>query len=177
VRLQEGTVARYIVQEQLAALDFPNDAIGETSQVSGAIALSGDGRIVPDESRITVNVQSLRSDTDKRDDYLRENSLESDRFPTVDMVVREAPGLPWPFPAQGEASFQLVGDMTIRDVTREVTWDVTAQFNGDLLTGQARTRFTFDHFDMEVPSAFLVISVENDIRLEMDFVASVAPGQ
>ena len=35
MEIQEGTAARYPVREQLAHLDFPNDAVGETSADAG----------------------------------------------------------------------------------------------------------------------------------------------
>lgn len=67
--------------------------------------------------------------------------------------------------------------MTVRDVTRSIAWDVMAQFDGDSVTGQTKTQFTFEDFEMKKPRVFLLISVEDDIRLEMDFVASLSPGQ
>jgi polyisoprenoid-binding protein YceI len=89
-------------------------------------------------------------------------------------MVREVAGLPWPLPENGEETFQLVGDMTLHGVTRPLTWDVTAQFGPDDMTGQARTAFTSDDFEMNKPSLFFIVSVEDQIRLEMDFNASIA---
>ena len=87
-----------------------------------------------------MDLSALVSDSDKRDGFLREKSLESDRFPDTSLVIQEVRGLQWPLPSQGEAAFQLVGDMTVRDVTRSVAWDATAQFNGDSATGRAEPR-------------------------------------
>jgi polyisoprenoid-binding protein YceI len=77
-------------------------------------------------------------------------------------------------PAEGEVTFQIVGDMTLHGVTRPLTWDASAQFEGDSVSGQARTSFTFDEFDMDVPSVSVVLSVENDIRLEIDFAGTIS---
>jgi len=54
-------------------------------------------------------------------------------------------------------------------VTRPVTWDVTARLNGQDLTGTATTSFKFEDFGMSVPRAFVVLSVDDNIRLELDF--------
>ena len=62
--------------------------------------------------------------------------------------------------------------MTLHGVTSKLTWDVVAEFNSGTLTGQSRTSFTFDKFDIEKPSLFFILSVEDDIRLELDFIAS-----
>jgi hypothetical protein len=66
--------------------------------------------------------------------------------------------------------------MTLHGVTRPLTWDATAQFNDNSVSGQARTSFTFEEFDMDVPSVSVVLSVENDIRLEIDFAGSISQG-
>jgi hypothetical protein len=50
---------------------------------------------------------------------------------------------------------------------------VAAPFSPDTLQGQARTRFPFDKFQMERPTGFFVLSVEDDIRLEVDLVATI----
>jgi polyisoprenoid-binding protein YceI len=175
ITLQDGSLARYLVREQLAGLSFPNDAIGETSGVAGSIVLDGQGRVDSDQSQLTVDLASLRSDEERRDNFLRNRSLESSSYPTARFTVREAPGLPWPLPSQGEHSFQLVGDMTLREVTRPLTWDVTARFDEDGVSGQAQTSFTFDEFQIAQPSVRIVLSVADEIRLELDFIAALAP--
>ena len=94
-----------------------------------------------------------------------------------EMALREPyHRLPWPLPTDGETSFQLAGDMTVHGVTKPATWEVTAQFSDGSVTGQAKTSFTFGTFDMAVPRLFFILSVEDNIRLEMDFVASVTSG-
>jgi polyisoprenoid-binding protein YceI len=123
---------------------------------------------------ITVDLTTLQSDEDRRDRYLRTRSLQSDTFSTAEFVLQETPGLPWPLPAEGEAIFQMVGEMTLHGVTHPLTWDATAQFNDNSVSGKARTSFTFEEFDMDVPSVSVVLSVENNIRLEIDFAGSIS---
>jgi polyisoprenoid-binding protein YceI len=153
VKISDSSVARYLVQEQLARLSVPNDAVGETPDVSSTIVFDQDGMVQPESSIITVDLRALQSDEERRDDYIRENSLESNVYTTAEFVVREVTGLPWPLPENG---------------------DVTVQFGPDDVTGRARTAFTFNDFDMNKPSLFFIVSVEDQIRLEMDFNASIA---
>ncbi len=173
VKIGEGSQARYLVREELANLPLPIDAIGETSEVEGSIAFDADGVVLSGESRIAVNLASLVSDSDRRDGYVRNRTLDTDNHPEAVLVVKATPGLPWPLPAQGEAQFQIEGDFTVREVTRPLTWDVTAQFDGNEVTGTAKTTFTFDDFDLAVPRVRIVLSVEPDIRLELDFKATI----
>ncbi|MFQ5854363.1 MAG: YceI family protein [Anaerolineae bacterium] len=99
---------------------------------------------------------------------LRRNTLQTDRFPVAELVPIEARGLPSPLPESGEIAFQLVGDLTIRDVTQQVVWDMTARIAGEEVVGQAQTSLTFDDFNLTPPRVPLVLSVEDNIRLEMD---------
>lgn len=173
--IQAGARARYLIREQLASLDFPNDAIGETGDVSGSIIFDADGGIVAPDSKIVVDLRGLRSDSDRRDGYVRNRSLQTDTYPHAEFIIREAAGLSWPLPPQGEASFQLLGDMTVHGVTRPLTWDVAGSFEGNSFTGQAKTNFTFEEFEIDVPRVRVVLSVDNDIRLEVDFTAVASP--
>ena len=77
-------------------------------------------------------------------------------------------------PTSGQATFQLLGDLTVRGVTRPVTWDVTATFTPQEVTGQAKTTFTFADFEIEKPGVALILSIEDQVGLELDFRAAPA---
>ncbi len=173
VALGDGTVARYMVREQLARQSLPRDAIGETTAVFGWITFNPDGTVKSDDSTITVDLASITSDESQRDSYVRDNTLQTDEFPNAVFVAKDTRGLPWPLPQQGEATFRLIGDLTIHGVTRGITWQVTAQFDGQTVTATATTSFPFDEFEMERPNVLFIVGVENEIKLELDMVASV----
>ena len=120
ITVTEGSEALYRINEQLARRDLPNDAVGTTSEIEGQIVFSAAGTVDAERSKITVGVGSLRSDSDRRDSYIQRNSLESNQYPEVIIAVKEVPGLSWPLPTSGEVSFEMVGDLTIRDQTRPV---------------------------------------------------------
>lgn len=172
----ERSVARYRVREQLVNLDLPNDAVGETSDVAGRIALDGGGNVVPESSSITVEVAGLRSDRDRRDGYIRGRLLRVEEYPTVELRPTAIRGLPFPLPRSGTRTFQLVGDLTVLDVTRPTTWDVTATFGEDGAEGSAVTRFSFDDFQLTQPRVPVVLSVADTIALELDFAVVPAGG-
>ena len=171
VRLEfaQGTEAVYLVNEQLARVNLPSDAIGTTDAVSGVILLGADNQIPAEGSELRVDLSTLTSDSDRRDGYIRRNTLSAGLYPFAVFVPREVPGLPSPLPTQGETTFQMVGDMTMHGVTSGLVWDVTATFAGDEITGQATTEFPFDKFGMTRPRVRLVLRVEDRIRLRIDF--------
>ncbi|MDE2839818.1 MAG: YceI family protein [Chloroflexota bacterium] len=163
------STARYLIKEQLANRELPNDAVGETMDVTGAIVLDADGKVVAGESQIVVGLDSLTSDSDRRDGYVRRRTLQTDQFPNATFVVREMQGLPWPLPTSGEVTVQMVGDLTVKDQTREVMWETVIQAGPSESTGLAKTQITFDQYGMTKPSVAIVLSVVDEIRLEIDF--------
>ena len=173
--LGEGTIARYKVEEVLANTGF-KVATGETTDVAGAIAFAEDGTVVAEESRIAVQAATLRTDSGRRDGYVRNRTLETDTYPEVVFQPTSIEGLPGSIAdASGPVDIAITGDLTVKDQTREVTWHGMAEFAGDgAATGSVAVEFTFDDFGMNKPSVAIVLSVEDTIRLELDFNAVVA---
>lgn len=165
----EGNEARYLVREQLAGLEFPNDAIGRTSAVTGAIVFAADGSVDAAESRLEIDLTTLKSDEDRRDNYLRRNTLNVAENPTAVFVPTAVRGLPSPVPASGQATFELIGNLTVRGNTHPITWSATATFHDGMITGVAKTQFTFEEMGLTKPSLARLLSVADDIRLEYDF--------
>ncbi|GBD10940.1 Protein YceI [bacterium HR23] len=165
-----GSEARYRVREQLARLNFPSDAVGTTQQVSGTLRLDPSTLAILEGSKFTVDLRTLRSDESRRDQYIQRNTLETHLYPYAEFIPHQVIGLTGPLPTQGEARFQVAGDMTIHGVTRPITWEVEATFSESGVRGQARTAFKFGDFGMTIPRVMAVLSVEDNIRLELDFV-------
>lgn len=167
LEVTSGSRAEYRVREQLARLNFPNDAVGATESVSGAIVVNADGSFAPD-SKLTVDMRSLKTDEPKRDGFVRENTLETSRYPNAEFVPKRHKGMPMPLPASGSATFQLIGDMTLHGVTTEQAWDVAASFAAAAVTAKATARFNFAKYKITVPRVFGLLSVDDDIRLELN---------
>jgi polyisoprenoid-binding protein YceI len=172
-----GNAARYRIREQLVGLDLPNDAVGETKIVSGVIAADAKGKIIPAESKFTVDVSKLVSDKDRRDRFVAGRVLETAQYPTVTLVPTSIRGLSLPLPKSGTRTFELLGDLTVRGTTRPTVWKVTAQFQPDRMTGTAATAFTFDDFSIQQPRVPVVLSVADTIKLELDFTMVPAPAK
>lgn len=165
----DGNEARYRVREQLANLEFPNDAVGATSAITGALVLDAQGAVVPAESKFVIDVTTLKSDKERRDGYLQRRTLETALYPTVTLVPTVLRGLPWPLPTSGAFTFEMEGDLTIKAVTRAVRWQVEAVAADGGFSGTVSTSFRFEAFELAQPNVSVVLSVENDIRLEYDF--------
>ena len=164
-----GNEARYRVQEVLMGATLPNDAVGVTKSVTGTILAYADGRIVKDSSKIVIRLDSLKSDKDRRDGFLRRRTLETEKHPTVELIPTEIRGFNGKLPASGEVKFQLVGDLVLKGVSRPTVWNVTARAEGQDIAGTATTAFTFKDAGLDQPKVPVVLSVADTIKLEYDF--------
>jgi polyisoprenoid-binding protein YceI len=85
---------------------------------------------------ITIPTASVNTGDEKRDGHLRSpDFFDVDRFPNITFRSKRVEG------GSGE-SFRVTGDLTIRDVTREVTLDVT-------LLGRAKDPWGQEHAAFE----------------------------
>lgn len=164
-----GSAARYRVREQLMGHDFPNDAVGETKSLTGAIAFDASGKVIRDESKFTLQAGTFVSDQNRRDGYVRGRLLESDDYPTITFVPSEVRGVKPPVPKSGSAQIQLLGDLTVHGVTRPTVWNGTVDFNNSGVTGTASTAFTFQDIQMDQPRVPVLLSVADTIKLEINF--------
>ena len=168
VLVPDKSQARYRVREQLAGVAFPSDAVGSTNVFTGTIVGRTDGTIVSDQSKFQVDLRTLKSNEAMRDGFIGRSTLQTSQYPYATFVPTSAPGLPLTLPAKGQVAFKLIGNLTIRNVTKPVTWDVQGTVNGNTATGTATTNFTFEYFDLTRPSVARVLSIEDNIKLELD---------
>jgi polyisoprenoid-binding protein YceI len=169
----DGSKATYRVREQLAGLNFPDDAIGSTDSITGSVVILPDGTVDSAKSKLTIDLRNLKSDQDMRDGFVKNRTLETDKFPTAEFVPKRLQGVTFPLPAPdrptGQTGFQLVGDLTVHGVTKEVTLNGYATYSKDLVAGRANTDFTFATFGLTKPSLARLLSVDDKIQLDLEF--------
>ncbi len=169
VLASSGNEARYLVKEELVGVDLPFDVVGKTTAITGLIVFDAKGALIPAESHISVDVSTLKSDRANRDRYLKTDGIETDKYPKIDLAITVLRGFPAKLPTTGQFSFELLGNLTVRTVTKPLIWQVTATASNGNFSGTAKTAFKFGDFGMPVPSAFMVIKLEDNLRLEYDF--------
>ena len=58
-------------------------------------------------------------------------------------------------------------------MTEEISWDVLATYNDEgVVEGKAQTSLSFSTFNLTKPELPFLLSVEDEIRLEIDFKVS-----
>jgi polyisoprenoid-binding protein YceI len=149
--------------------------IGTTDQVAGEMSVDPGNPANTKVGVIQVNARTLVTDSDFRNRAIKNAILETDTYEFITFTPTAITGLPETGAVGQSYTFQIVGDLTIRDVTNQVTFDVTANPVSDArLEGTATTTILYKDFGITIPSVPSVASVEDDVRLELDFVAAPA---
>lgn len=163
---KDGSKLKLVVNETLARIKLPTDAVLETSDVSGQIVLDEDGTILPN-SKFTVDFRNLKSDDEDRDFDVTENIIEVAKYPEGTFVPKELRGVAKPLPTSGPVKGQLAGDLTVRGVTRPVVFELDGQVDPASFKGTGKTQVLLTDFNMEIPSLAILLRVANEVNAEV----------
>lgn len=166
-----GTTASYAVQEVFLRQNLPFRAVGTTSEVEGTFSVNAEGKPTGEVTNITVNLPSLTSDDDRRDGKIRSDWLQSDSFPLATFTSTGVEGIPESYTEGEEVTFKLLGTMTIRDITKPVTFDVVGKLTGDTVTGSAKANIKMTDFGFSPPDIAGFVTVEDDVEVAIQFTA------
>jgi polyisoprenoid-binding protein YceI len=167
----EQSEVRFYIDEVLRGAD--NTVVGTTNQVAGELAVDPAN---PSQSRvgtILVNARTLTTDNDFRNRAIKNQILDTNSYEFITFVPAQLQGLP-DSAAVGESyDFQITGDLTIRDVTHQVTFAVNVTpLSETELHGTASTTVTRGDYGLVIPDVPSVSSVSEEVTLEIDFVAT-----
>ena len=158
-----GSWVGYRAQEELVGIGGV-EAIGRTPDVTGSITIAGAQLVAAD---LTADLTTLRSDEDMRDGQLGRQGVQTDQFPTATFVLTQPIELGAP-PAEGEQiTIDAVGDLTLHGVTKNVTIPLGAVRQGDIIGVAGSVTFTWADFGMERPSSMRVVSLANEVTVEL----------
>jgi polyisoprenoid-binding protein YceI len=162
------SVAGYRVREKLASLPAQSDAVGRTNDVTGTIVIDGTTVTAAD---ITVDVTTLKSDEDRRDNRIRSMGLETDTFGTATFSLTE----PIELDATDTVAVDATGDLTIHGVTKSVTIPLQAKRTGEQLEVVGSIEFPFGDFGMTAPSIGGFVTVEDNATMELQLFLDRQP--
>jgi len=162
--------ARFLIDEILNG--SPNTVIGATQEISGELQVNPDDPSVSVVGPISIDAGSLVTDNGFRNGAIRRFILQSGNFPVIAFASTSVEGLPAPVSAGETYTFTLTGDLTIRDITHPVTFQVTITVeSNDRLSGSASATIQRSDFELTIPSVPQVAEVSSDVILEIDFTA------
>jgi polyisoprenoid-binding protein YceI len=170
--LPDRSEAAYFAGEKLASLPVPSTAKGATKDIEGVFYLRPDGSLdTSRESKFTVDLTTLKSDRDMRDSRVQNQALQTSQFPTATFIAKSVTGWDTSLPEGTEQDLKLTGTMDLHGVQKDITWDVKARKQGDVITALATVNFLYSDFDIPVLNIAGFVSVEDDVTLQVQVVA------
>jgi hypothetical protein len=136
-----------------------------TFSCSGVITLSSVLNI-DEDTVVDASGQNMRDNRIKRD------WLESATYPLATFVATAVENFPANYVEGTEATFLLLGDLTIRNITIPATFEVTATLADGTITGTAVAPLTMTDFGFDPPAMLGLFTVADDFRVEITFTAT-----
>jgi polyisoprenoid-binding protein YceI len=162
VLADDGGFAGYRVREKLGFVPAPNDAVGRTTAVRGAMTIA-DGRI--EAAQVTADLRQLRSDEPGRDPAAQE-ALGTGEFPNGTFRLTEPVDLQ--SPERGEViSFEAASVVTLRGISRNVRFPLEARWNGDTFQVAGQLDIQRSDFELEFPQQ-VGLRVSDDAKIEVE---------
>ncbi len=156
----------YRVEEELARIGF-TEAVGRTTAVSGMLGLSGTSITTV---TVDADMTALQSDSRNRDNAIRNQALETSRFPTASFALTspiELGALPEP---ETVIEATATGDLTIHGVTNQVEIPLQAQLVEGVIVVVGSLPVQFADYDIDTPRAAVVLSIEDNGVMEFQLV-------
>ena len=161
------SVVGYRVRERLANLSADSDAVGRTDKITGSATITGSGSaLTVSAADFSVDMTTITSDRDMRDNRLRRDGIETDTFPTATFTLTTPLVVPADATNGGQVTVTLQGDLTLHGVTKAVDIPAKAQLSGSLIQIAGSLTFPFSDYAINAPNIAGFVSVEENGTLE-----------
>lgn len=169
--VSEQSEARFYIDEVLLGSD--KTVVGTTSDVTGAITVDPADPASASVGVIEIDPSTLVTDDDRRTRTLGERILQVASYPTITFEPTAVTGLPETVTVGETFDFQVTGNLTILDTTQEETFDMTVTpVSQTEVQGTGTTTILYADYGINIPSVPMVASVEDEVILEIEFVAA-----
>ena len=152
----------------------PFTAVGFTGEAAGDIIIDWEAPQNSQLGTIVINARTLETDSAFRDRAIRNSILESsqDEYEFITFTPTELRGLPAQVAVGETVAFEVVGDLTIRDITLSTVWSASVTLHSEeAISATASTEVLRSDYDLQIPSVPRVAGVDDDVLLTIEFRA------
>lgn len=149
--------------------------VGSTDQVAGQIGVNFDNPAETLLGTMVVNARTFDTGIELRNRVVRGEILLSaqDEFEFGEFQPTSITGLPEQVTIGEPFTFQISGDLLLRGISNEVTFDATVTpVSETRLEGTASALVQREDYGMQMPNVPGVTDVEEEVELYIDFVAT-----
>jgi polyisoprenoid-binding protein YceI len=169
------TTASYSVYENLIFENKPNnDAVGTTHSVQGSFHIQTGASPLVTAMNIKVDLSTLHTDSQMRDNYVQQHTLETSTYPDATFVSVSTQGLPTSYNDGQSVHFQLIGNMTMHGKTNKEVFDVQGKVVSKTITGTATSTIYMTDFGIQPPNLANIAIAQNKVLVTLTFTANEA---
>lgn len=164
------SVVRFAVDETIP----PQTAVGTTNQIAGDFIIDFANPANSQLGVIRINLRTLRTDDPDRDNSIRCCVLltAQDAYEFTEFVPTSVTGLPTQVSLGQTVDLQVTGNLSLRGVTRPVTFTVRLTLgSAEEIRGEATAFVNRSDFGILDDDMLAYHGVAEQVRLEFDFVA------
>jgi polyisoprenoid-binding protein YceI len=179
-----GTATTFTIDPAASQVRFQLDedlrgerktVVGSTDQVAGQLSINLFDLNQTRVGIIQINARALTTDNNFRNRAIQNEILDTGQYEFITFTPTGIEGLPAGAAVGQTVSFNLVGDLTIRDVTLPATFAVEATVVSDTqIAGAATAVINRADFGLQIPSVPNVANVEEEVELYIDFTANAS---
>ncbi|CAN5872436.1 hypothetical protein BH23ACT4_BH23ACT4_07170 [soil metagenome] len=171
---QEQLQATFILDEVLRG--EPTTVVGATSELAGQFVLDLVDLSQTQFSDFVVNARTFATDSSTRDRAIRGPIIlnsATDEFEFITFTVTDVVGLEGSAAVGDTFTFTLIGDLTIRDQTNEVEFEVSASLlDSSTVQGTATADVLRSDFGIGIPNVASVADVTDEVTLQLELMAT-----
>ena len=156
----------YRVVEELARVGTAT-AVGRTSAVTGQVVLT---ETQVTSATVTADLTKLASDNNMRDGQLRNQAIETSKFPNATFVLSGPLALPSGLSSGQAVDVALNGKLTLHGVTKDISVPAQAQLKDGSLVVVGSIDIKFADYSISKPQGASVLSIEDHGIMELQLI-------
>jgi polyisoprenoid-binding protein YceI len=168
---QANSEVRFTLDEDLRGQRVT--VVGVTNQVAGELALDLNDLSATQVGTILINARTLVTDNDFRNRAMQNDILQTGAHEFITFTPTAVTGLPASASTGENITFNIEGDLTIRNITQPVVFVVTATAVSETqISGTATTTVSRADYDLRIPNVPSVANVDDAVVLTIEFTAN-----
>lgn len=161
-------------QFELSELLFGQFTIvtGVTNQVAGSLTVDPANPSASQVGVIEIGAGSFVTDNSQRNGAINRLILQTSQYPTITFTPIELMGMPDTVAVGDSFTFEMRGELQIRNITQEEIFTVSVEVVSDReLTGSATTVVLREDYNLTIPRVPSVADVSEEVELTLTFTA------
>lgn len=164
------STATFTIDEVLRGDDFT--VVGTTNEVGGQVGGDPTDPTTAKIGEIVINARTFVTDSDMRNRAIQNRILFTNDYEFIRFQPTAINGLPDSVAIGDSIEVEIVGDLTIKDVTKSTTFAATLTYvSADQIKGNVSTTIFYGDYGVEVPLTRSVSFVSDELTMMLDFVA------